>query len=245
MGVNWISNFFDFPPFEPPRCFRLHHPPSKCIRYDFFCFKMSPHTGSPTAQPFSNSALAQLSPFFKTAPNSALTQLSPRPTQPFLFPTQPYVFPTHHLPNSAFAQLSPLLTQPFPNSAFSQKNQKDTINSVLGDFLQSLSPNGGLRPPHPPSWSPPHRIFKRTELEKGWVGKGLSWGNIELSWEKEGLSWSRAELVEGWVGGTCEKMWKKGWVGRKLSWKRAELGGTPTYVPMLCPENLPTPKYCR
>jgi hypothetical protein len=57
----------------------------------------------PPAQPFSNSALAQLSPFFKTAPNSALTQLSPRPTQPFLFPTQPYVFPTQPLPNSALS----------------------------------------------------------------------------------------------------------------------------------------------
>ncbi len=66
--------------------------------------------GSPPAQPFSNSALAQLSPFAKTAPNSALTQPSPRPTQPFHFPTQPYVSPT----------------QPFPNSALSQKKIKKT-----------------------------------------------------------------------------------------------------------------------
>jgi hypothetical protein len=76
-------------------------------------------------------------------------------------PSQLSRFLTQPSPNSAFfqncPQLGPLLTQPFPNSAFpnsvlsEKKNQKDTINSVLEDFLQSFPPNGGLRPPNPPS----------------------------------------------------------------------------------------------
>jgi hypothetical protein len=121
-------------------------------------------------QPFSNSALAQLSitqPFFQNCP-----QLSSHPTQPSTNSALPFLNSALCFPNSAFAQLSPLPTQPFPNSAFSQKKkQKETINSVLGAFLQSLPPSEGLRPPpKPPILKPPiafPKDSKRAELEKG------------------------------------------------------------------------------
>ncbi len=34
----------------------------------------------------------------------------------------------------------------FPNPAISQKNQKDTLNSVIEDFLQSFPPDRVLKP---------------------------------------------------------------------------------------------------
>ncbi len=75
------------------------------------------------------------SAFFKSAP-----QLSPLSTQPGFVSTQNFVSPTQPLPNSAPSQLGHF-----------SKNQKDTLNSVLGDLLQSFSPNRGLRPQPSPS----------------------------------------------------------------------------------------------
>jgi hypothetical protein len=54
--------------------------------------------------------------------------------------------------------------QPFPNSALSEKNSKDAINSVL--FFKAFPLMGGYASQtlHPEA---PQRISKRAELEKG------------------------------------------------------------------------------
>ncbi len=195
-----------------------------------------PWKGFPPAQPFSNSALSQLSlffTFFTSAPNSALDQLSPRPTQPSTNSALPFPNSALCSLNSALAQSSSFPTQPFSNSALLEMRCGGLQD---GGFGGRGPPLGGRLCKKSPRtefivsfW---FFFWEKAELGKGWVVRGLSWAKAELGKHRAELGKGRAELGEGWVGWGLSwgQFWKTGWVGRGLSWKRAELGGNPLKV---------------
>ncbi len=96
---------------------------------------------------------------FPTQPslNSAPSQLGPG-----LYQLSPMFPPTQPLPNSALSQLSPFLTQ---------------SGKTFYRAFPLNSPNGGTTPTKALLSAFPC-FSKSAELGKGWVGQGLSWGNI-------------------------------------------------------------------